>query len=130
MTNADGEINLNSVLDELSRRELIFHCPKFGTTRAEMEAMIAEDFCEVGASGRVYSREIALDVLERRVAEPPGVAWQTSNFRCRRLASGVYLLTYDLLQAGNRRSRRCTIWQRSAEGWSVVYHQGTIISGE
>ena len=120
MSNADGDIELKSVLDELLRRERIFHHPEFGTTRADLEAMIAEDFCELGASGRVYSRATALEVLERRMAEPQVNAWQNSNFRCRRLASDVYLLTYDLgagrgpadaavddLAAFGRRMERC-----------------------
>jgi hypothetical protein len=39
----------------------------------------------------------------------------------------VYLLTYTLIQDEKRRTRRATIWQRTAEGWKIVYHQGTII---
>jgi hypothetical protein len=37
------------------------------------------------------------------------------------------LLTYTLLQNKQRLTRRATIWQRTAEGWKIVYHQGTIV---
>jgi hypothetical protein len=43
------------------------------------------------------------------------------------LAADLYLLTYTLLQDKVRLTRRSTIWQRTAEGWKIVYHQGTIV---
>ena len=54
------------VLKELMRREPIFHHPEFGTTRPDFEKMTEAMFWEVGASGRRYSREYILDVLEER----------------------------------------------------------------
>ena len=116
-----------AVMTELIRREPIFHRPEFGTTRADFEKMMAEDFWEVGASGRIYSRALVLDELEKRFSQPHEDAWETSGFQCRKLGPGVYLLTYSLVQDGTRRTRRSTIWQRSAEGWKILYHQGTII---
>jgi hypothetical protein len=37
------------------------------------------------------------------------------------------LLTYTLLQDKQRLTRRGTIWQSTADGWKIVYHQGTIV---
>jgi len=108
-------------------REPIFHRPEHGTTRADFEAMTDPDFWEVGASGRRYSRELVLDELERRRAS--GVEdgpWQTEGFACRELAPDLYLLTYTLTQ-GQRVTRRATLWRRAAEGWKIVYHQGTVV---
>ena len=118
---------LSEILAELSRREPIFHRPELGTTRADFETMTAEDFWEVGASGRSYSRSYVLDSLEKRYAVPHSDVWETMDFHCRRLATDVYLLTYTLVQDKKRRTRRSTIWQRTAEGWKTVYHQGTIV---
>jgi hypothetical protein len=118
---------LLEVLDELSRREPIFHRPEFGATRADFEKMTAEDFWEVGASGRRYSRADVLDALETRYATPHEDVWETFDFHCRKLADDVFLLTYTLIQDQLRRTRRSTIWKRMAEGWKIVYHQGTII---
>jgi hypothetical protein len=89
--------------------------------------MTVEDFWETGASGRRYSRAYVLDELEKRYAVPHVDTWETMDFHCRRLAHDVYLLTYTLLQDKERRTRRSTIWQRTAEGWKIVYHQGTIV---
>lgn len=119
--------SLTEILAELSRREPIFHRPELGTTRADFERMTLEDFWEIGASGRRYSRAYVLDELERRHAVPHADVWETTDFHCRKLAPDVYLLTYTLLQDKNRKSRRATIWQRTGEGWKIVYHQGTLV---
>jgi hypothetical protein len=119
---------LEAILAELSQREPIFHRPERGTTRADLEKMTAEDFWETGASGRRYSREFVLGELERRRKNPPVDVWKTSDFYCRRLADDMYLLTYTLLQDNARLTRRATIWQKTREGWKVVYHQGTVVA--
>ena len=40
--------NILDVLKELVQREPIFHCPEFGTTRADFESMTELTFWEVG----------------------------------------------------------------------------------
>ena len=115
------------MLAELACREPIFHRAEFGTTRADFEQMTGEDFWETGASGRRYSRQFVLDELEKRVAAPHEDVWETSEFQCRKLGEDTYLLTYTLLQDHVRLTRRVTIWRRTADGWKVVYHQGTIV---
>ena len=117
---------LLDVLAELRRREPIFHRPEFGTTRAEFENMVDDDFWEVGASGRRYTREYTLDVLEKRAHTPEKDVWETTDFRCQELAADLYLLTYTLRQ-GERVTRRTTIWRRAADDWKIVFHQGTIV---
>lgn len=118
---------LLDILAELSAREPIFHRPELGTSRADFKRMTAEDFWEIGASGRRYSRNFVLDELEKRLGVPHADVWETRDFHCRRLAENVYLLTYTLLQDNVRLTRRSTIWQKTAEGWEIVYHQGTIV---
>jgi hypothetical protein len=116
---------LTDVLEDLQRREPIFHRPELGTTRADFETMTASDFWEVGASGRRYSRDYVLAELERRYAGEFLDEWEATDFHCRRLAEGVYL-TYMLFQ-GQRKTRRATIWQQAETGWKTVFHQGTIV---
>jgi hypothetical protein len=115
------------ILDELKRREPIFHRPEFGTTRRDFEAMTVPDYWEVGASGRRYSRQYVLDVLEERFKHPTEDIWETSDFHCKEIAPDNYLLTYTLKQ-GERMTRRATLWRRTAQGWKIVYHQGTVVA--
>jgi|SRR5579872_6575168 len=121
--------DLAGILDEPSPRKPIFHRAEFGSSRADFERMMVDDFWEVGASGARYSRQFVLDELERRHAAPHEDEWETSDFHCRQLGPDVYLLTYTLLQQRVRCTRRCTIWQRTDQGWKIVYHQGTIVQG-
>jgi hypothetical protein len=121
---------LAGVLQNLIDREPIFHRPEWGTTRADFEHMIGEDFWETGASGACYSRQFVLDELERRFAAPRQKNWQASGFRCQQLAPDLYLLTYSLVQNRSRRSRRATIWRHTADGWKIIYHHSTLINEE
>lgn len=115
--------HLLPILAELVVREPIFHRPEFPT-------IMAPDYWEVGASGRLYSRDFILQTL---AAEPPvdatTASWQIFEPQCRQLGSDTYLLTYTLHQS-ERRTRRSTIWQLTPDGWQILYHQGTIIQAE
>jgi hypothetical protein len=63
-------------------------------------------------------------MLERRYEHPTEEVWEIGDFHCQQIAVDNYLLTYTLAQ-GERVTRRATIWRRTAEGWQLVYHQGT-----
>lgn len=115
-------------LEQLRRYEPIFHRPEH-TARAELEKLVAEDFWEIGASGRRYSREFVLQTLAARASSPIEDEWATSDFHCRALGAEIYLVTYTLLQ-GERRTRRASLWQRSAAGWRILFHQGTVVEDE
>lgn len=114
-----------AVRDQLMQREQLFHRPGFGTTRKDFEQMTAPEFWEVGASGRRYSREFVLSVLEERYKNPIEGVWEVGDFHCLEIAADNYLVTYTLIQ-GQRATRRATIWRRTPDGWQIVYHQGTI----
>ena len=115
-----------AVRDELLRLEPLFHRPELGTTRRDFERMTAPGFWEVGASGRRYSREYVLNILDQRSGSPADDPWQVDGFHCVELAADQYLATYTLLQ-GARITRRATLWRRTADGWQAVYHQGTVV---
>jgi hypothetical protein len=115
------------VLEDLIRREPIFHRSEFGTTRADFERMVTDDFWEIGASGRKYSRADVLDLLEKRHAHPHRDVWAASGFVCRELAEDLYLLTYTLVQDETRVTWRSTIWRRCGGDWKIAFHQGTVV---
>jgi hypothetical protein len=118
--------HLLAIQAQLIAREPIFHRPEFGTTRDDFERMTDESFWEVGASGRRYSREFAIRTLLARQTSPQDDVWETHDFFCQTLAPSLYLLTYTLMQ-GERITRRSTIWRDTAEGWVIVFHQGTLV---
>lgn len=116
------------VLDELRSREPIFHTERFGRSIADFERSTAPDFWEVGASGRRYSRDFILQMRSKdELVDADAAGWKASGFGVRQLGPDCYLLTYTLDQAG-RVTRRATIWEKTAEGWRILYHQGTIVT--
>jgi hypothetical protein len=121
---------LDQVKAELISREPIFHRPELGTTRADFDRMMAPEFHEVGASGRRYSRDFVLDLLEQRHSRPQEDVLEASDFECLWLGGESYLITYDLLQDDVRRTRRSTIWRKYEGDWLIVFHQGTLVQDD
>jgi hypothetical protein len=117
------------IQQELIAREPIFHRSEPGTTRAAFSAMTTDDFWEVGASGRRYSKEYLLDTLMQRQVEAQKDHWEATDFFCQLIAPDNYLLTYTLRQNA-RLTRRATLWRHAPHGWLIVYHQGTVIQNE
>lgn len=116
------------ILNELSRREPIFHTKRFGRSAEEFERATAPEFWEVGASGRRYSREFILSMRRREaLVDADAEGWKATGFGLRRLGPNCYLLTYTLDQNG-RLTRRATIWEKAENAWRIVYHQGTVVT--
>ncbi len=112
--------DISLILAVLSRREPIFHRPRFPT-------VMANDYWEIGASGSRYDRAFILKHLARNPPVDAEVAgWQTSNFDLRMLSADTFLLAYILKQP-ERVTRRATLWHRSPDSWEILYHQGTIV---
>jgi hypothetical protein len=122
--------NIANILAELIRLERAFHQPPPGTSLASLETSTVDDFWEVGASGRRYSRSFVLGELDRRLKHPGANAWTYTDPYCRQLGPDVFLLTYSLVQDNGRRTRRSTIWQRFLDGWKMVFHQGTVVQDQ
>jgi hypothetical protein len=115
-----------AVFDALRAREPIFHRGLAGRDRAAYERVTADDYWEVGASGKVYGREVVIDTLVRRSTEPGEEHWSVHDFAVRHLGGESWLATYELHQ-GTRPSRRSSIWTSTGDGWVAQYHQGTLL---
>lgn|SRR5579871_968963 len=122
-TNFDEEIaaqllaSEQTLLDPVVRRD-----------RTRVARLLAEDFVEIGASGRLWSREEILALLETEDYTPPAL----EDFACRLIAPHVALVTYRTvraeMQTGTRSiTLRSSIWICAAATgeWRVRFHQGT-----
>lgn len=120
------------VVEELIGLEPLTHRLPSGSDRRAIEALLDEDFAEIGASGRRYSRDHVIDVVEGRYAEgvePDDGTWSMRNLAALRVAEDLCLLTYDL-DVDERRSRRTTLWRRRDGAWRALHHQGTLCAPE
>jgi hypothetical protein len=100
--------------------------PAIRRDSAQVAALLAEDFEEFGASGRVWTREQILDLLAAERYEPPSV----EEFRCHTIADGVVLVTYRAVRtephSGERTmTLRSSLWMEQSGRWRVRFHQGT-----
>lgn len=112
----------------LQRLETMFLWPEPDVSDEQLEALVAEDFHEIGASGRRFGRRYGLDVLRGRRGQAPSERWVRSDEHLHELQPGVVLLTYRL-QRGDKVSMRSTVWRRTLEGnWQAVFHQGSVCS--
>jgi hypothetical protein len=115
---------LARVRDELGELEAVLHRPAPGWARADLSRLVTRDFWEIGASGRRYSRDYVLDVLQERSWQGSPAPFDPSGFEVQHLGGELFLLSYDLLQDG-RRTRRASVWFRTPYGWKCRFHTGT-----
>lgn len=95
--------------------------PAFRKDRAAVSVLLAKDFREFGVSGREWSREAILDLLETEPSQP---APQIEDFSIQQIAENAVLVTYSTVRP-EVRTNRSSIWIQSASGWQVLFHQGT-----
>ncbi|TCA21663.1 DUF4440 domain-containing protein [Rhizobium leguminosarum bv. viciae] len=119
--------DLHAILGELRAREPLFHHRELGTSRGDLLKMTADDFWEIGASGKAYDREFVIENLLEFYKKPEPEGWSCSEFSIRQLAAGLYQLNY-ILQQPDRRTRRTTLWRKNEDAWQIVFHQGTVIT--
>ena len=104
--------------------------PETRRSAREVAALLADDFVEVGASGRLFGKEAAVAALASESAE---VRWRPSPPVARELADGIVLVTYTVTRAeqGSEALSYCaSIWRRGSAGWRLVHHQGTRLAEE
>jgi hypothetical protein len=92
--------------------------PAVRRDRTALMALLHEDFCEFGASGRVYDRA---GIIEALLAND-GQSASACDFKATRLGPDAVLVTYRT----DTPSLRTSIWSRGAGGaWRMLHHQGT-----
>lgn len=89
---------------------------------ARLRALLADDFSEVGASGRTWDRAETLDLLAGESDDDAAI--ELHHLRGRVVGDGYVMARWDSHRAG-RRARRSSLWRRGALGWQLVHHQGT-----
>ncbi|MFS2175893.1 DUF4440 domain-containing protein [Rhizobium pisi] len=120
-------IEYENILEDLRRREPIFHRREFGTSRDDLLRMTDEEFWEIGASGKIYTREFVIANSLERYEQPEPHDWPCEDFSISELAENLYQINY-ILKEPDRTTRRTTLWRKSGGGWKIVFHQGTVIA--
>jgi hypothetical protein len=92
--------------------------------RARLEALLDDEFVEIGASGRRWEREdLIADVLS---SPAPDVDVAITDLTARRVGDTIVLVTYTTVGSG-RRCTRSSWWRESDGRWRCFFHQGTVV---
>jgi hypothetical protein len=92
----------------------------------DASSLIAEDFVEFGASGKVWSKAEIIPAM----SQWSSIERMVENFSVRELSASVCLVTYEVVGATKDRqaspfSLRSSIWQYTGGKWRIIFHQGT-----
>jgi hypothetical protein len=109
-----------SELDEVVALELQLLEPGTRGAPAAVEALLHEDFREIGTSGRLWDRDGIVAALADDSGEPATATEVTARF----VSDRVVLITYTAERAGAR-SHHSSLWVGGDDGWRVLFHQGT-----
>jgi hypothetical protein len=92
---------------------------------ARVQELLAEEFCEFGSSGAVYSKAEIVESLQTG----DDVRLTMKEFVCRSVHEGVALVTYRSereMESGEViAALRSSLWVWRAGRWQMVFHQGT-----
>lgn len=100
--------------------------PAARASRPALEALLHESFTEIGASGRLYTRDDIIPLLLTEQTHPPRTI---SHFQARSITNTVALTTYTLTRSDpdgtQHHSRRSSLWLLESNAWRLTFHQGT-----
>ncbi|MBN9053740.1 MAG: DUF3225 domain-containing protein [Rhizobiales bacterium] len=117
------------LLAEIRALEERLHRPEVRRSRQALEALLAEDFVEFGSSGTVYRRAQIIELMAQE--QPADVSLHAFDYALTQLGADAVLLTYRTSRStGAERARhvlRSSIWTRTAAGWRMTFHQGTVM---
>ena len=93
---------------------------------ARVDALLADDFVEIGASGRVWSKAAIIESLQ----EEPPIERLMTDFKAASVGPGVVLVTYrvERREPGEALvvSLRSSLWVLEGDRWRMRFHQGTL----
>ncbi|MCD5986522.1 DUF4440 domain-containing protein [Pseudomonas sp. CDFA 553] len=111
-------MNIHAHIEDLEHRLLQ---QDVRADEATVLALIADDFMEFSASGRVWTKDDVITGLKSEAF----VSRSMSDVQVRALAADVVLITYVCQSTVN--SLRSSIWRKHRDIWQMTFHQGTKI---
>ena len=118
-------MNHTELHDLIYQYEFDFFRYDFCKNKENLEARLADGFIEYGASGRILTREGAIEVLLVKTADDDIVL---SDYQTVQLCETVVQARFMAYRKNiDRKSRHSSIWVKRDGDWQVLFYQGTII---
>lgn len=109
--------------EHLRELELRLLQSEFRRNVTEVAALLANDFVEVGSSGRIFDKEAVLRSLDD---EPPRPA-EMMDFSAHPLTPAAWLLRWRAVRPDGTDSLRSSVWVLRDGKWQTAFHQGTAV---
>jgi hypothetical protein len=115
-----------SFLEQLRELEIEVMTAAGERRAGELHDLVADDFLEIGASGRTYSKAEVLAAIEAA----PLRKFTLEEFKVVASGEGWALVSYragEKSASSSTASLRSTLWVERERKWQIVFHQGTTI---
>jgi len=112
------DINLAQKIQALE--ELLLR-PEVRENSARVSGLIANDFFEIGASGRTFDKAAIVQSLSNETGDKS--KWTVADFQLVPLSDNLVQARYSILESGTLRT---SLWRKESDGWVIFFHQGTI----
>lgn len=121
----------SNLLAEIRALEQSLHQPEIRTSRDALDALLAPDFVEFGASGTVYHRAGIIELLLAEDPDETSGELLTDTYVLTAISADAVLLTYRTIRRSADGSERCalrsSIWKQDGARWQMLFHQGTLV---
>ena len=116
--------------DTLRRLEMELLDPTTRRDRDKVGELLADEFVEVGSSGKRHDKGAVIPALSAEDGAAP--VRHVNDLRVMPVTAGVALVTYRARRTypdGTvTHSLRSSLWRRCGGRWRMVFHQGTAIA--
>jgi aminoglycoside 3-N-acetyltransferase len=120
-----GTVNDIDDVDAAVGCELELLDPVCRADPGRVAALLADDFVEIGKSGRVWSRD---DVVAALAAQPGIDDVAVGPMGGQRIAAGLVVVRYTTHHHGGPATvHRTGWWRQTPNGWQCWFHQATVV---
>ena len=115
----------NNLREHIKNLEELHLKPAIRNSKEEMDKILAEEFTEIGSSGRKFDKE---DCMNRDLSQDD---LSMHQFTMQEVATDIVLTTYYLMNKTlGRHTLRSSLWKRINGRWQLYFHQGTVTTQE
>lgn len=112
----------------LEKLELELLKPKTRKSVKRLSELLAEDFLEIGMTGKRFTKKDILEILPKSEDNK----YEATDFETKEIAPNTILLTYKASVNNTKTNEitltlRSSIWQKQNNNWQMIFHQGTIV---
>ena len=115
-----------NTINALIAKEKALLSQEVRSSPAKLKSLLSEAFVEIGTRGNRFTLEEVLQSL------PQNAEWRAeiSDVECRQLSEEIVQLIYTCKIFRSHRdtgslSKRSSTWRHEADGWKMVFHQGS-----